>query len=208
MEERDNNRTPELNKDRVNQYRDFLRRKLERERLSREKLKLEMEMEANNPKPKSNRGKRRSQQVPKSVAPPKQLPQLPVNNESDVQMENYEQQTFKEQPIHETEVIEDSELGFTEEQQTEYIENQPSDDTICYQIEDVPEEPQEPDENEEDWILDQEQEAFFTKRDKILRLLDMLGAEDRLEHMDHVIEHLRKGVRLRLKRDSGLFVCK
>lgn len=48
--------------------------------------------------------------------------------------------------------------------------------------------------------IDDEQQAFFRKRDMVLRLMDLLDKEDRLTYLDQVEGILRTGVQERIQR--------
>lgn len=63
------------------------------------------------------------------------------------------------------------------------------------------------DEEEEDyleWPIDEEQEAFYSKRDQILRLMDQLDKDDRLEYLSKVERLLRQGVRKRIRKEQPI----
>lgn len=62
------------------------------------------------------------------------------------------------------------------------------------------EQPPEQGEEEDDFefVVDEEQEAFFNKRDRILRLLDQLDPDDRLDQMTQIENDLRRAVRRRI----------
>lgn len=68
----------------------------------------------------------------------------------------------------------------------------------------VVEEVEEEEEDYLEWPIDEEQEAFYCKRDQILRLMDQLDKDDRLEYLSKVERLLRDGVRKRIRKEQPI----
>lgn len=96
-----------------------------------------------------------------------------------------------------TEGYETGEKEDDEEQQLHY---DIAEDIIDLVAQDEVEEEHSPQDHLEEFPIDEEQEAFFSKRDRILRLMDQLGKEDRLEYLTEIEGLLRAGVRKRIKQ--------
>lgn len=50
------------------------------------------------------------------------------------------------------------------------------------------------------WLVDEDQNAYYASRDRILRLIDQLDKEDRWDYLTQVENILRTGVRKRIRR--------
>lgn len=92
------------------------------------------------------------------------------------------------------------EIGEKEDDEEQQLHYDIAEDIIDLVAQDEVEEEHSPQDHLEEFPIDEEQEAFFSKRDRILRLMDQLGKEDRLDYLTEIEGLLRTGVRKRIKQ--------